>query len=397
MIRKKLLMLNASEHEIPFILAARSLGFYVVTTSTKSEYEGHRYADEYIYGNYNDYDEMIELCRREGIEAISQACTDDCALSAAYIGEKMGFKGHDTFENACIIHRKDRFKEFCRKNNVISPLSEAFTDIEEALRYSEKCVFPVIVKPTDLAGGIGISVAENEKEYRDVVMGAFAKSHEKHIVVEPYIVGKQHSLSTFIVDRKVVAYATEDDHSSFNKYMVNQGIWNASDWEKAEPVIIPEVERIARILNLVDGNLHMQYIQDSSGKPWIIEMMRRNIGNNNMMAMSNCYGLNWAEWIIRAEAGMDCHNIPRRCTPQGYCGYFMAMSPRDGVFDHLEIEPEFRKYVYQTYLWRESGHEITNHLLEKMGSVLFRFESEAEKLRYEDRIDEMIHVVLKDK
>ena len=72
------------------------------------------------------------------------------------------------------------------------------------------------------------------------------------------------------------------------------------------------------------------------------------------------------------------------------------MSPRNGVFDHIEIEPEFRKYVYQTYLWREEGHEITNFMLEKMGSVQFRFETESEKLRYENRIDDMIHVVVKD-
>ena len=71
---KKLLMLNASEHEIPFILAARKLGFYVITTSTKRDYAGHKYADEYIYGDYNNYEEMISLCKLNNIEAISQGC-----------------------------------------------------------------------------------------------------------------------------------------------------------------------------------------------------------------------------------------------------------------------------------------------------------------------------------
>lgn len=395
MNEKKLLMLNASEHEIPFILAAKNLGYFVVTTSIKSEYAGHKYADQYIYGNYNNYDEMIELCKREGITAVSHACTDDCALSAAYIGEKMGFKGHDTFENACIIHRKDRFKEFCKKHDVISPISESFTEEKDAIEYSTNCKYPVIIKPTDMAGGIGISIANNEEEYISAIKDAFRKSHEKHVVVETYIAGKLHSLSTFIVDQKVVSYATEDDHSSYNKYMTNHGIWNASDWDKAEPILIPETERIARILNLVDGNLHMQYIQDKDGNPWIIEMMRRNIGNNNMMAMTSCYGLNWPEWIIRAEAGMDCHNIPRRREPQGYCGYYMAMSSKNGVFDHIEIAPEFQKYVYQTYNWRAPGHVIENYLMEKMGSVLFRFEKMEEKQKYEDHLDEMIRVILR--
>ncbi len=395
MNERKLLMLNASEHEIPFILAARALGFYVITTSTKREYAGHRYADEYIYGNYNDYDEMISLCKREGITAVSHACTDDCALSAAYIGEKMGFKGHDTYENACIIHRKDRFKDFCKKNHVISPVSEAFTSVDTAIDYEPNCKYPMIIKPTDMAGGIGIKVVGNRAEYIDAIKDAFEKSHEKHVVVESYIEGTLHSLSTFIVDQKVVAYATEDDLSSFNKYMTNHGIWNASDWDRAKDILIPETERIAGILNLVDGNLHMQYIQDNDGKPWIIEMMRRNIGNNNMMAMTHCYGLNWPEWIIRAEAGMDCHNIPKLTKPNCYSGYYMVMSPRNGVFDHIEIAPEFKKYVYQQYTWREPGHVISNYLMEKMGSILFSFDTKEEKDRFVDQLDNMMYVVLK--
>lgn len=387
---KRMLMLNASDHEIPFILAARANGFYVITTSTKSEYRGHKYADEYVYGDYNNYDEMIDICKKYKIDAVSHACTDDCALTAAYIGEKMGFRGHDTYENACILHRKDQFKEFCKKYNILSPISEGFSSFEEALAYEEKCKFPVIIKPTDLAGGIGINIARTHEEYREALVKAFEKSHEKHVVVEPYIEGKLHSLTTFIVDQKVVAYATEDDHSAYNPYMTSCGIWNASDWEKAEPIIIPEVERIAQILGLVDGNLHMQYIQGKDGKPWIIEMMRRNIGNNNMIAMTNCYGINWPEWFIRAEAGMDCHAIPHVHTPRGWYGYYMVMGPHNGIYDRFEIVPEFQKFVYQTYEWEESGHEIKNYLMEKVGSVLFRFSTEEEKKMYENRLAEMI-------
>lgn len=394
-MKKRLLMLNASDHEIPFILAARAAGFYVITTSTKSEYRGHKYADEYVYGNYNDYDEMVRICREYKIDAVSHACTDDCALSAAYIGEKMGYKGHDTFENTCIIHRKDRFKEFCKEYNVISPISESFDKLEEALNYTPYNGYPVIIKPTDMAGGIGISVANDHNEYRECIQKAFEKSKEKHVVVEPYIKGKLHSLTTFIIDQKVVAYATEDDLSSYNKYMTNHGIWNASGWDKAEGILIPEVERIASILKLVDGNLHMQYIQDKNGKPWIIEMMRRNIGNNNMIAMTNCYGINWPEWFIRAEAGMDCRAIPHVHTPHNWYGYYMVMAPHNGIYDHFEIEPEFQQYVYQTYEWEESGHEIKNYLMEKMGNVMFYFPTEEIKHKYENRLDEMIHVVFK--
>ncbi len=394
MKQKKLLMLNASDHEIPFILAARKLGFYVITTSTKSEYAGHRYADQYISANYNDYDEMIDLVKRENIDAISQGTTDDCALSAAYVGEKCGLKGHDTYENALIIHRKDYFKSFAEKNKVLTPISRAYTNIEDAFAAKNTTDFPCIIKPTDLAGGIGIKIAQNASDFDECVRDAFNKSKAKHIVIEPYVSGTLHSLNTFIVDQKVKSYCTANDYSYLNKYLTNSGSSPADNWESAIKILIPETERIASLLGLVDGQLHMQYIMHE-GKPIIIEMMRRNIGNNWMTMLTDSVGVNWPEWVIRAEAGMDCHLIPEPRQAKGHFGYHMVMGSKNGVFEKVVIEPEFQKFVYQYTQWVDEGHEIKNFMSEKMANLVFRFETDEEKNIYLPRINKLVHVEYK--
>ena len=394
-MQKRLLMLNASTHEIPFILAARKLGFYVITTSTKKDYEGHKYADEYVYGNYNDYDEMIELAKRLKIDAVSHACTDDCALSAAYIGEKLGLKGHDTYENAQIIHRKDKFKEFAAKYDVISPRSYSFECYEDALEYGKTAQFPLIIKPTDLAGGQGIHVAEDYAEFEIYAKQAFDRSKAKKVVVERFIRGTLHSLCTFIVDQKVVAYCPINDYSFKNQYLTNSGLAPAEDWENSMKVLIPETERIARILGLVDGQLHMQYMLED-GKPYIIEMMRRNIGNNFTTTLTDFIGVNWPDWVMRAEAGLDCHMIPETRMAAGHFGYHMIMGDRNGVFKGIEIDPEFQKYVYQFVQWEQPGHVIENYMSEKMGNVLFRFHTDEEKQRYMPRINELVKVLYED-
>lgn len=387
-------MLNAGEHEIPFILAARKLGFYVITTSTKPDYAGHKYADKYIYADYNDYDSMINLCIKLNISAISQACTDDCALSAAYIGEKLGLKGHDTYENALIIHRKDKFKEFAAKHNLITPISYSFSSTSEAESYLDKLTLPVIIKPADLAGGQGIHVAKDKKEYIESVRNAFERSITKHIVVEPFVEGTLHSLNTFIVNHTVKAYCTANDYSYCNKYLTNSGVAPADDWEKAVSVLIPEIERIARILGLVDGQLHMQYIM-SNGKPTIIEMMRRNIGNNWSTMITDSVGVNWPEWIIRAEAGMDCSAIPNTRLSQGYYGYHMMMCDRNGIFNGVEISSEFEVFIYQYTQWVEPGFHVTNYLSDKIGNLMFHFPSDEEKTKYLPHINELVKVCCK--
>lgn len=392
MHQERLLMLNASTHEIPFILAARKLGFYVITTSIKKDYPGHKCADEYVCGDYNNYDEIVELAKKLEIDAVSQACSDDCALSAAFIGESLGLKGHDTFENAQIIHRKDRFKEFASKYQVLTPVSHSFDSLRDALSQSSAFVYPVIIKPVDLAGGQGVHIAESAEEYAFYTSAAFERSKQKRIIVEPYVKGTLHSLNTFLVDGRVRSFCTANDYSYLNKYMTNSGVAPADDWEDAVKILIPETERIAKILGLVDGQLHMQYIM-SEGRPWIIEMMRRNIGNNWMSMLADSAGVNWPEWVIRAEAGMDCSAIPRSRIADGYYGYHMVMGNKDGIFRDIEVEPEFQKYVYQLTLWVESGHAIQNYMSDKVGNLLFHFDTKEEKDFFMPRINEMVRVL----
>lgn len=392
--QKRLLMLNASWHEVPFILAARKLGYFVITTSTKEEYPGHKYADMYVYGNYNNYDEMIALCKKHHIDAISWGTTDDCALSACYISEKLGLKGHDTFENAKIIHRKDDFKKFAKKYKINTPIAEKFGSIEEAIAFESNIKFPIIVKPTDLAGGQGIGIVKNREEYNDAILTAFEKSHGKRIIVEPFIEGTLHSLNTFIVDQKVKAYCTANDYSFLNKYMTNSGLAPADNWKQAVDSLIPETERIAQLLGLVDGQLHMQYIMQPSGKPVIIEMMRRNIGNFWSSMLNDSAGVNWAEWVIRAEAGLDCHNIPSSREPEGFYGYHMILASKNGTFKGIKIEPCFESFIYQQVMWEAPGFKIDNYLSNKLGNILFHFNTEEEKNKYMPHINELISVIV---
>ena len=51
--------------------------------------------------------------------------------------------------------------------------------------------------------------------------------------------------------------------------MTSYGIFPADNWETATEALIPEINRIAKILHLVDGQMDIQYIMGADG-PWIV-------------------------------------------------------------------------------------------------------------------------------
>lgn len=393
---KKLLMLSASIFEIPLIQKAQEQGYYVITTGNNAKAPGHRVSDEYAPFDYSDYDGMVELAERHSIDAISQGCSDNCALVAAYMGEKLHMKGHDTFENARIIHRKDDFKRFAKRIDLKTPIAVDFCNKNDAKAYDFQDRYPLILKPSDQAGGNGVSVVYSQEDYLKAVDKAFEMSRDGKIVVEPFIEGTVHSFSTFLINQKVVSYATLNDYSYANKYMTNTGVSPADNHANAVMKLIPEVEKVARELHLVDGLLHMQYI-DSGGDYWIVEMMRRMPGNNCTTAAARAFGIDWRDWIIRAEAGLDCSGIPSPRNPEKIYGYHAVMSDHNGIYQKTEIDDEIKPYIIDFEEYDESGTVVDDYLHQKFGLVQFYFNSEEEKSKVIHRIDELIKCVVSEK
>ena len=169
---KKILILNGSFCEKPIIEKAKEMGYYVVTTGNAPELIGHQSADEYIPCDYSDKEAILELVKDNEIEGIVSCANDFGVLTASYVAEQMGWKGHDTYEHALMMHHKDKFKQYCFEHDIPSPHSYIFTDVESALEYSKACEYPVIVKANDLTGGKGIKRADTPAEAEEAVRNA---------------------------------------------------------------------------------------------------------------------------------------------------------------------------------------------------------------------------------
>lgn len=375
---KKLLMLTAKETEIPFILQAKMMGYFVITTGNDPSQVGHKYGDQYIPFDYSDYEGITELARRECVDAVMAGCSDNCVLTAAYICDHLNIKGHDTYEITEIIHRKDKFKDFALEYNIRTPQARKYLTYEKMVEDIDELFFPIIVKPSDMAGGKGVSVVYGVGELEKAVNKALDISRTDYIVAEPFIEGTLHSLHVLLVDEKVRAYGTANDYSYKNKFMTSYGLFPADNWEQAVEVLLPEIERIAHILHLVDGQLDAQYIMSDDG-PWIIEMMRRHPGNHTTSVISHSIGVNWKEWILKAEAGESIKCAPFSRNPNGYYGYYAVMGDHNGIYDGFEIAEEIKQYIYQIDIWKEEGDMITDYLYDKMALIQFGFPSSAIK------------------
>lgn len=380
---KRILFTNGTYNEIPLIESAHRLGLYVITSGNDPEGAGHAMSDEYCQCDFSDKDSMLELARKLHIDYVCSCGNDLSAITAAYIAEKLGLPGHDSFSVSRIFHEKDEFKSIVEKLCLNSPKSRMFSNEDEAINSISCLSFPQIIKPVDLGGGKGISVVNSQEECVSAITNAFQRSKKKHIVIEDYIEGTQHGFICYIKNHKVVFDYSTNDYSYMNPFMVWIGSGYPADWyDSVRKQLISDVEKMAVSLGMADGFLTIQYIMNN-GKAYYLETMRRCLGNFHFKCISRDVGINLYDLFIRTECGFDCSDILGQIRLTGLKSGFMGIyADKNGKFEDVVFDKSFEANIFERMMLCKKGHEITDYLSDKLGMVWFSFRNEEERAQF---------------
>ena len=373
--RKKVLLLCSTHNDLGLIRALRKLGCYIVVTGNISGLPGEKWCDKFIQADYSNKELILDIARKEKVDAICQCCNDYGVYTAAYVAEKLNLPGYDSYETTLILHNKDKFKEFALEHSLLTPTSVAFSSIDDSISYIQNISFPIIVKPIDCSAGNGITKADNINEAEESIKLAFSKSRGKRIVIEPFISGTQHGFCTFLKDKKVVAICSNNEYSVINPYRVEIDTYPASNYYLVKDILVAQIEKIADILSLNDGIFHLQYIFDGD-KPMIIEVMRRILGNMYHVPGNNLCGFDWEYWETRVKCGFSCENFPIHNSQEGCYAYKTILATDNGEISSIDIPIEYSRYLDTEYMLKKKGDLITNYKSEPIGFLFFTFPSQ---------------------
>ena len=403
--KKKMLLLGGGHAEIPLIQAAQNLGWYVITTGNAREGLGHPYADKNVFADFSDKDAMLELAKSEGVQAVCSGCNDFALLSTVYVCEKLGLPGHDSYATSLEIHHKDKYRALATRLGIPTPRAITVTvagtngtgdndaDFESAIA---QLTFPIIVKPVDLTGGKGIHRAANANEAREAYKDACSRTRQDHIVVEEFVQGSNHGFSAMLVKGKVAFAFSDNEQYYINKYMVSGANSPSTSSDKTLAMLREYSERIAQELHLVDGILHIQYIERADGIPIIIEICRRPPGDLYIKFVKYATGIDYPKFIVLAETGEDISSIADVPTHGFWLRHCIMAGPEienGSIVRDVTSASKIQGNIVEKFLWYKPGEVITDKLTYKAGIVFFRFDTLAEMQDKTARMTDLAKIV----
>lgn len=178
---KKLLVLGGSPHEISLVRRAQALGAYVIVTDMydPTTSPAKLVADAYWNVSWTDMDTLVKRCREEKIDGVLAGYSEFRVENQIRLCRLLEFPSYITEEQLEITAHKQKFKEVCRRNGV--PTVREYSTVEDVTS------FPVIVKPVDRGGSIGVAVANDRDELNACYAYALSMSPSKKVIIEDFI------------------------------------------------------------------------------------------------------------------------------------------------------------------------------------------------------------------
>lgn len=357
------MLLGGIRYLLPAIEAAHNHGIYVITVDYLPNNIAHNYSDEYHNVNIMDKEAVLKLAQRLQIDGILSYAVDPGVVTAAYVAEQMGLPFSCSYEAACIMQDKSRFRQFLTENGFNVPKAKGYTNAEDAIKDVEYFNWPVIVKPVDSAGSKGVTRVDDPKGLEAAIAHALDESHNGHFIVEDFLElqGCQSSADCFSVDGELVYADYSDqlfDKNAENPYTPAIEIWPASMPKVHQDYLSSEIQRLLKLLNCGTGLYNIESRVCKNGKPYIMEISPRAGGNRIAELQRIGTGIDLIEAEVQKAVGDKVSGI----TMPHYDGFYVnyiVHSNQDGTFEEAIIDEDFKKkYVIEAEIRVNSGDHV---------------------------------------
>ncbi len=277
---KKVLIIGAGFLQSFVIRKAKALGYEVLAVDADKNAVGFKYADKYAVINIVDEKACLEYAKQEKVDGVLTAATDYGVLTASYIAEQMGLNGID-YNVARLIKNKYEVRKKLTQSGA-DDTGEVYqvSSNAEAVKIKDTISYPVMVKPCDGSGSRGASKVESSEGLENACDLAINSSLSRLATVEPFIVGNEYGVESFVKDGKVYVLGVMKKTMTKPPYYAELGHALPSRLdENTENKIKSCAEKAINALGINFGSVNMDLLLTEKGEVHIVDIGARMGGN----------------------------------------------------------------------------------------------------------------------
>jgi biotin carboxylase len=365
----RVLITGGAIGDLPAIEQAQKMGYQVFTSGNRASDPGHKLSDNYVAANYTNEDELSRVVRQFGINYLIPSCHDTAYVAAAKVAKICGLPGFDDPEIATMIHHKDKLGSGIQKSGLPGIETKLARDYKSAVEIFKFFGESVVVKPTDMTGGRGVSFVFESTDLAQAFDTAKKESLSSAVLIQRYTAGSEHGLSTIIKNQRVIFSFFDDEYRFLNRYRVAGTVSPSSISSKSKKFLIDWVNRFSEHYELVDGLVHLQFIQDTL-EPKILEVCRRPPGDLYPYFVEVASDYPYVKNYINGFTGSMIENPEKINKQENTFFRHVVTAHRNGTYKGLNISNSIKSRVYKFFEFKQRGEKVSSYLTETLAVII---------------------------
>ncbi|PRB06853.1 hypothetical protein CQ046_01800 [Chryseobacterium sp. MYb7] len=320
---KKIAILGASYLQLPLVQKAKENGLEVHCFAWDDDKAVCKdIADHFYDVSVLEKDIILKECKAIGIDGILTIATDICIPSIAYVAHNLGLTGN-SIECSLLTTNKSFMRQCFRENNIASPQSVTVSEFNA--KDFESFAYPLIIKPSDRSGSLGVIKVTSLEECKKAIENAIQVSFSKTCVVEEFIKGKEVSVETISFKGEHLIITITDKEITEEPYFVELAHHQPSAFSEEIKNRIREVSyHILNATKVENGASHIELMITDEGKVYPIEIGSRMGGDfigSDLVQLST--GFDYLQAVL--DIALNQYNLPESVPSAAYSGvYFLS-------------------------------------------------------------------------
>lgn len=298
---KKLLILGGNPETTPLVEIANSMGVKTIVASGRHSDPAKRAAWKASDIDGMDVPGLIALAREEKIDGVLVGVADILVPSYCKVCDALGLPCYATQQIVDVFAFKDVFKATCERYGVHG-IPEYYLDSEMRREDLDKIQYPVMIKPVDNGGGVGMTVAYNEEELVEGVKKALDASYKKRFIVEKYMLCDDMGMYYTFKDGYCSASCiydryTTDEQPGLSRVCLG-GTYPSKHLDEYFERMHPNALRLFKEIGIKNGVLMLSGFYEN-GEFYVYDTGFRLQGEAPHLLMKAIHGFDQREMLIR--------------------------------------------------------------------------------------------------
>ena len=390
----KALVLAGGFPQIALINEIKSRGMEVVLADYYENPVAKKYADVFYQVSTLDIDGITEVARKEAVDFLITACTDQALLTVARVSEELGLPCYIDYKTALNVTNKEYMKKVFVENNI--PTSKHITsgklDKDDVLNLR----YPLIVKPVDCNSSKGVKKVNNYEELETAFEKAVEYSRTNTAVVEEFVSGVEISVDVYVEEGKanVLAVSKSEKIASDEKFVIFRGGYPVKEATNVMDKIEDTVQKIADAFNLKNTPMLVQLITDGK-RIDVLEFSARTGGGVKYILIENASRFDVIKAVVDLTLGKKPHYEKMPPKSRYFANEFIYCN--SGVFDRIEGFEQLKKEGimedYYLFKWQGAVFDTVENSGDRVGAFTVCADSFEELTKKHNEIAKRIKVI----